>query len=161
MSTGAIFLVALAIAVGIVGIIVPILPGTLLIFGAIAVWAFVESDVTGWVTLAVVTLILGAGQLVMYLWPMRRMRRADVGTWTLVAGGILGIVGFFVIPVVGLVLGFVGGVFLVELGHRRDHRAAWRSTVHAVKGVALSMGVELAAALLATMVWVVGVLVTP
>ena len=39
MSTGGIVLVALAIAIGLAGIIVPILPGGLLVFGAIAVWA--------------------------------------------------------------------------------------------------------------------------
>ena len=40
---------------------------------------------------------------------------------------------------------------------RRDQRRAWASTVHALKGVALSVGVELTGALLATVVWVVGV----
>lgn len=71
---------------------------------------------------------------------------------------MLGIVGFFVVPVVGLVLGFVLGIFLAELALRSNTRLAWASTVHAIKGVALSVGVELAGALLATMVWVVGVL---
>jgi uncharacterized protein YqgC (DUF456 family) len=75
----------------------------------------------------------------------------------LVAGGVLGIIGFFVIPVVGLVIGFVLGVYLAELATRRDQKAAWTSTVHALKGVALSVGVELAGALLATAAWVAGV----
>ena len=73
---------------------------------------------------------------------------------------MLGIVGFFVVPVLGLVLGFVLGVYLAELAKRRDQRLAWASTVHAIKGVALSVGVELAGALLATVVWVAGVLLT-
>jgi uncharacterized protein YqgC (DUF456 family) len=33
------FLVALAIAVGLVGIVVPVLPGSVLVLGAILVWA--------------------------------------------------------------------------------------------------------------------------
>ena len=49
------------------------------------------------------------------MWPMKRMRAADVGTKTLLAGAVLGIIGFFVIPVVGLVIGFVLGVYLAEL----------------------------------------------
>ena len=49
-----------------------------------------------------------------------------------------------------LVIGFVLGVYLAELSTRGDQRTAWVSTKHAVKGVALSMGVELAGALFAT-----------
>jgi uncharacterized protein len=157
MSTVGIVGVAVAIAVGLIGILVPLVPGSILVLGAIAVWAFFERTTVAWVTLGVAAVILGAALLVKYLWPMKRMRSADVGTWSLLAGGVLGIIGFFVVPVVGLVLGFVLGVYLAELAQRRDHRLAWASTVHAIKGVALSVGVELAGALLATMVWVVAV----
>ena len=157
MDTVGLILVGVAIAIGIVGIVIPLLPGTLLVLGAIAVWAFVEGTTAAWVTLAIVTVILGATLLVKYLWPARRMRNADVGTWSLVAGGVLGIIGFFVVPVLGLVLGFVLGIYLAELSKRGDQRRAWASTVHALKGVALSVGVELTGALLATVVWVVGV----
>jgi uncharacterized protein YqgC (DUF456 family) len=160
MSAGGIVLVALAIAVGIIGIVVPLLPGTLLVFGAIAVWAVVENNPAGWVTLGVVTTLLAVATLIKYLWPMRRMREADVRTLSLVAGAVLGIIGFFVIPVVGLVIGFVLGVYLAELANRRDQRLAWTSTKHALKGVALSVGVELCGALAATVVWVAGVYLT-
>ena len=157
MSTGGIVLVALAIAVGLVGIVVPFLPGIVLVLGAIAVWAVVEHTVVSWVTLGVVTALLVATTLIKYLWPARRMREADVGTRSLLAGAVLGIIGFFVIPVLGLVIGFVLGVYLAELAYRRDQRVAWTSTVHALKGVALSVGVELTGALLATVVWAAAV----
>lgn len=163
MSTAGIVLVGLAIAVGLVGIPVPLLPGTLLVFGAITVWAVIESrehNITSWVTLGVVAALLAVSTLIKYLWPVRRMRAADVSAWSLVAGAVLGVIGFFVIPVLGLVIGFVLGVYLAELAHRRDQRVAWTSTVHALKGVALSVGVELCGALLATAAWVAGVYVT-
>jgi uncharacterized protein YqgC (DUF456 family) len=160
VSTGGIVLVALVIAVGLIGIVVPLLPGILLVYAAILVWALVEHNVTSWVTLAVVTVLIGATTLTKYMWPMKRMRAADVGTLTLLAGAVLGIVGFFVIPVVGLVIGFVLGVYLAELANRRDQRIAWASTKHALKGVALSVGVELAGGLLATTAWVFGVYLT-
>lgn len=158
MSTSGLIMVAVAVAVGLVGILVPLLPGTLLVWAAIAVWSYVESTTASWVVLGIATALLGAGVLIKYLWPARRMRAADIGGRTMAAGGVLAIIGFFVIPVVGLVVGFVLGVFLAELAQRRDGRRAWASTVHAVKGVALSVGVELTAALLATAVWVVGVM---
>ncbi len=160
MSAAGTFLVALVIAVGLVGIVVPLLPGMLLVYGAILVWAVVEHTVAAWVTLGIVTVVVGATTAVKYLWPVRRMRRAEVPTSALLAGAVLGIVGFFVIPVFGLVIGFILGVYLAELLRQQDLRRAWASTVHAVKGAALSMGVELVGALSAAVTWLVAVLVT-
>jgi uncharacterized protein len=112
------------------------------------------------VTLAVVTALIGGSTVIKYTWPVRRMRQADVGSQSLLVGAVLGIIGFFVVPVLGLLIGFVLGVYLAELANRRNQRLAWASTVHALKGVALSVGVELTGALLATVVWVVGVVLT-
>lgn len=42
MSAAGVILVGLVIAVGLVGILVPILPGGILVIAAIGVWAFVE-----------------------------------------------------------------------------------------------------------------------
>jgi uncharacterized protein YqgC (DUF456 family) len=158
VSVGGLILVALAIAVGLAGIFVPFLPGSLLVWAAIAVWAYVEHTTHAWIVLGVASAVLAAGILLKYLWPARRMRAADVSTRTLLAGAAGAIVGFFVIPVAGLLVGFVLGVFLAELVQRRDVRRAWAATLHAVKGVALAVGVELGAALLAAAVWVLGVL---
>ncbi|MCV7432752.1 DUF456 domain-containing protein [Mycolicibacterium bacteremicum] len=160
METLGIIGVALAIAIGLVGIIVPILPGGLLVIGAIGVWAYVEGSTTSWVTFGIAAALYVAAEIIKYTWPVQRMRRADVRTSVLVLGAIAGIVGFFVIPVIGLLIGFVLGVYLAELALRRDPTRAWASTVHALKGVALSVGVELTGALLATVTWVIGVLLS-
>lgn len=160
MSTLGIVLVALAIAIGLVGIVVPVLPGGLLVFAAIAVWAVVEHTAVSWATLGVATALFVGTEAIKYLWPVRRMRAAEVGTWSLIVGGVLGVIGFFVIPVIGLVIGFVAGVYLAELVSRSDARRAWVSTVHALKGVVLSVGIELSGALLATLAWVAGLVFT-
>lgn len=160
MSAAGIVLVGLVIAVGLVGILVPILPGGILVIAAIGVWAFVEGGAVAWVTFGIAAACFAAAAVVKYVWPARRMRDAQVRTSVLVVGGLAGLVGFFVIPVVGLIIGFVGGVFGAELVSRGDLRRAWASTVHAVKGVALSVGVELTGALLATVAWAVGVYLT-
>lgn len=159
MNTLGTVLVALVIAIGLVGIVVPVLPGGLLVFLAIAVWAVAVHTATSWVVLGVAAALFLAGEVIKYLWPMRRMRRADVSTRSLIVGGILGVIGFFVIPVLGLALGFVLGVYLSEYSALRDPSRAWTSTKHAIKGVALAMGVELTAALLAAAAWVTGLVV--
>ena len=39
--------------------------------------------------------------------PGRQLRATGIPTSTLVTGGVLGVVGFFVIPVVGLLVGWI------------------------------------------------------
>jgi len=140
--------------------VLPLLPGVLLVWAAIAVWALVEHTVASWATLAVVTALVAVTTAVKYLWPMRRMRRADVPSPVLLAGAALGVVGFFVIPLLGLPIGFVLGIYLAELARRGDQRRAWASTVEALKGVALSTLIDLTGALLATATWVAVVYLT-
>lgn len=64
MSTVGIVLVAFAIAVGLIGIVVPILPGGLLVFGAIAVWAIVERTAAAWVVLGVAAAVFVAAEVI-------------------------------------------------------------------------------------------------
>jgi uncharacterized protein YqgC (DUF456 family) len=157
--SGVELLVALAIAVGLVGILVPVLPGSILVLTAILVWAWEVGGATAWVVFGIAAVALVVGGVVKYLVPNRRLKDAGIPASTQWIGAALGVVGFFVIPVVGLFLGFVLGVYLAEY-RRLGGRAAWPSTVHALKAVGLSMLIELAAGVAATLVWVVGVVVT-
>ena len=152
-------LVALAIAVGLAGMLVPVLPGSLLVGAAIVVWAVDRGGATAWIVAVVAVGLLATGVVVKYLVPGRRMQRAGVPTSTLVAGAAVGVVGFFVVPVVGLVLGFVLGVYLAQW-RRLDHRRAWSATVHALKAVGLGILIELAFGVLAALTWAIGVVVT-
>lgn len=152
-------LVALAVAVGIVGIVVPVLPGTFLVAGALLAWAWTTGGTTAWVAFAIAAVVLLAGAVVKYVVPGRQLRTSGVPTSTLAAGAVLGIVGFFVVPVVGIVLGFVLGVFLAEV-RRVGARAARGTTVAALRAIGVSILVELAAAVLAATVWVVGLFLT-
>jgi uncharacterized protein YqgC (DUF456 family) len=152
-------LVALAIAVGLVGILVPVLPGSVLVLGAILVWAWELGGATAWVTFGLAAALLLVGGVVKYLVPNRRLKDAGIPASTQWIGAALGIVGFFVIPVVGLLIGFVLGVYLAEY-RRLDARAAWPSTKHALKAVGISILIELAAGVVATFIWIAGVVLT-
>lgn len=151
-------LVGIVIAIGLVGIVVPVLPGTVLIAGALLVWAIAEGTPLAWGVFAGGLVLLLVTGVVKYTWPGRRLRDAGVPTRSIVLGGLLGIVGFFVVPVVGLVLGFLLGTYLSELQRLRSPRAGWASTVHATKAVGLSILVELFGALCASGLWLAAVL---
>lgn len=148
-----------AIFVGLVGTVLPILPGGVLIAVAVLVWALVVQTVVGWVVLAAVVLLITAGAVLKYFTAGKRMVSSGVPNMSLVAGGLLGIVGFFVIPVIGLFIGFVLGVYAAER-RRLGPTAAAPATRQALSAVGLSILIELTASLLAVATWVVGVVVT-
>lgn len=140
-------LVAVAIAVGLVGIVVAAIPGLILIWGAVLVWALVEQTVTGWFVLGLATVLTIVGQVVKYMIPGRRLRDAGIPKRSILAGAVLSIVGFFVIPIVGFIIGFVLGVYLAERYRLGTHIRAWPSTKQAMKAAGLSILIELVAGL--------------
>jgi uncharacterized protein YqgC (DUF456 family) len=152
-------LVALTIVVGILGVVVPVLPGSVLIVGAVLVWTLVTGGATAWVVLALVTALVAVGAVVKYVVPGRRLADSGIPASTQWAGVGLGVVGFFVLPVIGLPIGFVLGIYLAEV-RRVGSSRAWPSTVHSLKAVGLSILIELVAALAAAAVWVAGVAAT-
>ena len=152
--------VGLAVVVGLVGVVVQVLPGLFLVAAAVIVWGVVTGGAVGWTVVGVAVLATGLAFVGEYLLAGRHLKRAGVPFSTMVVGGVLGIVGFFVIPLVGLIIGFVVGVFAAEWLRSRDHRTAWRSTVAALQATGLTILVELAGALLTTAAWVVGVALT-
>lgn len=150
---------ALVIVVGLVGIVLPVLPGLLLIAVALVGWAAYTGGPVAWTVAGVGVLVLAAGALVKYAVAGRHLRAKGVPNRTLVVGGLAGLVGFFVVPVVGLPLGFVLGIYAVEL-QRVGREQAWPATRHALTAVGLAILIELAAGLVATGAWVVGVVNT-
>ena len=153
------FVVGLVIAVGLVGIVVPILPGSVLILLAVLVWAVELGTGTGWAVFALATVFLVAGTIVKYAVPGRQLKDAGIPASTQWTGVALAVPGFFVIPVVGLFVGFVAGVYLAER-RRLGPGAAWPSTRSALRAVGVSLLIELAAGILAAATWVAGVVIT-
>lgn len=149
--------VGVLLLVAMLGVVVPLLPGTALAWAAIVVWALVERSVAGWVVLLVASAAAAVGFVIKYLVPSRRLSERGVPNSTTLAGGLLGIVGFFVVPVVGAPLGFVLGVYLAEWFRQRSHALAWRSTRAALGAVGLAMLIELTAVALMAGAWVLAV----
>jgi len=157
--SGVELVVALVIAIGLVGIVVPILPGSILVLAAIVVWPTEQGGAPPWVVSGASAVLILTGAVVKYLVPGRRLQVSGVPRSTLVFAALLGIAGFFVIPVIGLVIGFVLGVYAAEW-RRTSAAEAWPATVHALKAVGLGILIELVFSVLATLAWVAGVIAT-
>jgi uncharacterized protein YqgC (DUF456 family) len=151
----------IAIAVGVVGVVIPVVPGLLLSWLGVLFWALL-GDAHGavkWGVLVVATAVAVIGAVIKYLVPGKRLKSAGIPNSALLAGGVLGLIGFFVVPVVGLILGFVLGVFLVERA-RLGPGQGWPSTRRALAAAGMAMLIEFTAALGVAVVWVFGLLAT-
>jgi uncharacterized protein len=151
--------VLVAIVVGIAGVVIPGLPGSLLVGGAVLVWAITLGEAAGWVVFGVVVALLLTGTVVKYAVPGRRMKAEGIPNLTLWWGAAGAIAGTFVMPVVGTMAGFVLAVYLAEY-RRVGSEQAWPSTRWALRAVGTSMLIELTAATLAGVVWAAGVVTT-
>ena len=157
-TPASLWVLVLIFAVGVLGIVFPVLPGLLICLGTVLVWALDVGGTRAWVTFGLAALIYAVGVVLQLTIPGRKMKAEGVGGWTIVLGLLAAVVGFFVVPIVGAPLFFVLGVFLVEYSRYRERDRAWAATQAAIRGVLRSIGVELAAAMAIATTWTVGIL---
>lgn len=153
-------LVAVAIVAGLLGTVFPVLPGALLVAGAVLVWAVATGGTTAWVAALSAVAVIGLGQVLKYVVVGKQMKAGGVPNWVLLAGAGGAVLGFFLIPVVGLVVGFVAGVFLAEAGRLRTFTDAWPTTLQAMKSAGWSVLIEFGSCLVAAGIWTGAVVVT-
>lgn len=159
MSAAAEFLVLVLMLVGVVGTVVPVLPGLLLVWAAGVGWAWLDGWGAARVAVAVaLTVLLVLGTITKYVLPARSATGAGAPRRTLLLGLLGAVVGFFVIPVVGLLVGGVGAIYLAELSRLGRADLAWQSTKAVLIAVGIGVAVEVATSLVMVAVWLVAVL---
>ena len=151
-------LLGIAMLVGLVGVVVPVFPGLILVIGSGLVWALQRGGPGAWAVFAVMSIVGVVGIVVSSVLPARRASAAGAPAWVLVAGGIGLVIGFFVVPVVGALIGFPAGIFVAEFARHRHPGSAWRATWDALKGVGLGIAIQLAAGVAMIGVWLAAVL---
>jgi hypothetical protein len=149
------------ILVGIVGIVVPILPGMLLVWFTILVYAWQTGfEAIGWPSFIFITIIALVTGLSNIWLPLLGAQKTGAAKRALFLGVVGAIVGTFVIPIpiLGTVIGYAIGVFLGEFMKVRDWRLALKASLGGVAGWGISTIVEIVGALLILVFFVVQVL---
>ena len=154
MNTVGEVLIGVVILVGLVGIVLPILPGLALIVAAVLIWALVEATAIGWGAFAICFGLGAIATVVKYLIPGRKLKESGVALSTMLIALFGAVIGFFVIPVIGAPIGFMAGIYLVQWS-RMGRGEAWPATLRTAGAIALSIGIELAGGLLILGVWLV------
>jgi uncharacterized protein len=125
---------AILILLGLAGIVLPALPGTLLVLGGIVLGAWID-DFTrvGWVAIAAVTVLALLAWLMDYVAALLGAKRAGASRQALI-GAAAG-------TVAGVFMGLVGVLFMPLVGAAAGEYMARRSHHQAVKvGVATWLG---------------------
>ncbi|GAA3480114.1 DUF456 domain-containing protein [Streptomyces yanii] len=150
--------VGLVMLIGLVGVLVPGVPGQAIVWAAVLWWALTDVTPTAWAVLIGATVLLLLNQALKPLLRPRRPHEAGAPRRTLMLGGIAGIVGFFLVPVVGGILGYVGAIYGAERLRLGSGGAARTSLRSVMRATGYSVLVELFACLLVTGAWLGAVL---
>ncbi|MBD2466002.1 DUF456 family protein [Oscillatoria sp. FACHB-1407] len=154
------WLLVAVMIVGVVGAVVPGLPGTILIVGAIVTWGFLNSF-TGLgipLTVAILVLLLNSG--VDFLATYLGAKQAGASRW----GQIGAVVGFFLGflgllpalpvggPLIGILIGPLVGAIIGEFLYRRDIQIAVKAGIGILIGSVIGSLIQglLAIAVVAT-----------
>ena len=146
-------------AVAIAGTVVPFLPGVPLAWAAALAYGVVGGfGGAGTIAMVVISGLAIAGVAAGAVLPRRAAAIAGASTSSLRLGMVLAVVGFFVVPVVGLPLGGALGVYLGERQRTGSHDLAWHATVATAKGFGLAALAQLGATVAIALTWLAWVI---
>ncbi|MGO2111247.1 MAG: DUF456 domain-containing protein [Pseudoclavibacter sp.] len=144
--------------VGFLGIIIPVLPGSITIVVGLLVWAIFGGSWWSWGALIVAGIPLLIGMISGWILTKRGLDRREIPNWPIIIAAVAGLVGFFVIPVLGLPIGFVVGLVIAEYFRLDDWRKALDTSWIAIKSLGIGMLIELACALFGMLVLAISII---
>ncbi|MFG2333367.1 DUF456 domain-containing protein [Streptomyces sp. NPDC048604] len=153
MGVWQLLLIAMVMLLGLCGVLVPGLPGPWLVWAAMLWWSLHEQTTLAWILLVSSTALLLVTQVVVWQLPPRRIRGLGITRRMVASAGIGALLGFILIPVIGAIPGFVGGVYLTERQRLGGHGQARASTRRLMRAVGTSVLVELFSCMLIAGAW--------
>lgn len=140
---------------GLIGTVLPIIPGTVLIFLAALIYALLEGfQAIGWPTLLVL-LVLMIVATTADIWASTvGAKMGGASGWSIVAGLVGGLVGFVAFSLPGAIIGAILGVLLTEIVRVGDLRQAFKAGGGWMLGWLLSTVLQLGIGLVMTAIFV-------
>ncbi|WP_316433775.1 DUF456 family protein [Leptolyngbya sp. NK1-12] len=163
MPITALYWLLLAVmGVGVIGAVVPALPGAILILGAIIVWGLVNGFAGLGIPIAVTIVVLLANSLIDFLATYLGAKQAGASKWGqigAIVGLLLGVFGLLPAsliggPLLGLLIGPLLGAIIGEFLYRRDLKLAVRAGIGIVVGTLIGNLIEGLLALIAMIVFI-------
>ncbi len=153
-------LFGVALIIGLIGCLVPLLPGQSLQLATFTLWASLNPSRSAWLGLALAVFLFIFGMILKYLLPGRQLKAQGIPNSTLWWGAGGSLLGFFLIPVLGLPLGFAAGVYGAEYRRLGTGDAARAATIKALLAAGWSTLIEVTTGLAIALTWLIAVLQT-
>lgn len=140
--------------VGLLGLIVPVFPGTVVIWLAALGYGIVSGFSTlGWVLFAAITVLMLAGTMVDNLFMGAGARKGGASWNTILAALLAGVLGTLLFPPIGGVIAAPLAVLLLEYSRQRDWEKAWQALRGLATGFGLSIVVRFGIGVLMMILW--------
>ena len=122
---------------GLFGLIIPIMPGLVIIWVAALGYGIAAGFGTlGWIMFAIITLLMIAGSFIDNVLMGTQARQSGASWVSIAAALVFGLAGNFVLPVIGGLIAALLALFIAEWIRRKN----WRESLKAVRGMAWGCG---------------------
>ena len=151
------FLLVLAILlmiIGLVGCVVPVLPGPPISFAGLLVLhftRFADFTVNFLLLMGVIALIVTLLDYMVPIWGTKKLGGSKAGIWGATIGMIIGI---FFFPPIGIILGPLIGAIVAELLRDEKFNKSFRAGMGSLLGFMLGVGLKLIASFVMTFYFV-------
>jgi uncharacterized protein YqgC (DUF456 family) len=143
---------------GLFGLIIPILPGLVIIWvAALGYGIFAGFDTTGWVMFAIISVLLIAGELAEHVLMGTMAHKEGAPWWVVGIVLVVAIAGNFIIPILGGLLAGLLALFCIEYLRLKEPKKALSSMRGLLVGYAWGFVVRFSAGLMMIGSWFVAV----
>lgn len=150
----------LAALVGLTGVVVPVLPGLLVVWLATVGTVLIHrADTTGWVLAGVLTALFALGTAATIVLPARQGRQGGASRRSFVLAGVGAVLGFFLLPVLGFLVGALAGLLVGEYQRLGDWREAAGATGQVLRAYGIGVVLETIIGLTMVAIWLVAAFV--
>ena len=146
------------LVVAAVGVVYPVVPGSLIAIVTLLVWAWLVGGWAAWVAAAIGVMLCAVGWSASAVLTGRKLKELEVPKWSILVAAVAGLVGMFLIPVVGIFVGFAVGLLVSEAVRHRDVRRAVHYSLQTLKAMGAGVLVEFGLLCAAASVWSAGVI---
>jgi len=129
--------ILLTMLVGLLGLLIPIFPGLVVIWvGALAYGIITGFEFPAWLIFSILTVFMITGSLLDNVIMGKQAHKQGASWLSIFMAIIFGIVGTFIIPIIGGFLGAILAMFIAEWIRRKN----WRDAINTTSGLAVGCG---------------------